>query len=524
MLLAAVASWVYHSFGTFQFVPIRISVLSAELSASRRVATILLPDLSNLRGHPAVLGIQLRNAGGEPKRIGLLRDGLQRHRVVVPPDRRIRWDIVLSPEEVQALNAGVGDTGRSLELTGDADGWGVTAFEIRNYHLRWGERVSVAVLPTSAGGYSVQLSTLAFFLIVAPLLVPVVSFASRAAPPILRRMRSISASAAHLWTRHEMTLERGAALVGLVAIAIAQPVFEVVANSPEFFPARSTPPATVVATVLAICFGIPLGLLGFERAIRAVHSRAAGIFHGAVLALLSAALVMPLFRRGELLMLPWDAVAGASLGCAVALAYSRLRGVRQFLTALAPAALVVPTLFLLDPGVTQSFLASESAAAVEAIERTPPIVLVVFDELPLNSLLNGEGSIDAERYPHFGALAQEAYWFRNASTVAYNTSQAVPALLSGRYVREDKAVPTLRFYPVNLFTVLARHYDIFASMRFQQLCPPRACEQNSAMPADSVRSLLSDLGLVWLHIVLPQKLTEELPPVVGEWADFGRDA
>ena len=68
-----------------------------------------------------------------------------------------------------------------------------------------------------------------------------------------------------------------------------------------------------------------------------------------------------------------------------------------------------------------------------------------------------------------------AYWFRNASTVAYNTSYAVPAILSGRYAKTDKAVPTLRYYPVNLFTALARHYDIFASMRFQQLCPPRAC-------------------------------------------------
>ena len=102
------------------------------------------------------------------------------------------------------------------------------------------------------------------------------------------------------------------------------------------------------------------------------------------------------------------------------------------------------------------------------------------------------------------------------------TIDAVPAILSGRYPTTDKAVPTLRYYPVNLFTALARHYDIFASMRFQQLCPPRACQQNSAIPADTVRSLLSDLGLVWLHIVLPQKLTEELPPVVGDWAEFGR--
>ena len=112
--------------------------------------------------------------------------------------------------------------------------------------------------------------------------------------------------------------------------------------------------------------------------------------------------------------------------------------------------------------------------------------------------------------------------FRNASTVAYTTRYAVPAILSGRYPTTEAAVPTLRYYPVNLFTALARHYDIFASLRFQQLCPPRACQEKAALPGDTVRSLLSDLGLVWLHIVLPLRITEELPPVVGEWAEFGR--
>ena len=221
-------------------------------------------------------------------------------------------------------------------------------------------------------------------------------------------------------------------------------------------------------------------------------------------------------------MSPWDAVVSALVGMGVALAHARSRSVRQFLTALAPAALVVPALFLLDPDVAQTFLPSESAAAVQTIERTPPIVFVVFDELPLNSLLNADGEIDAGRYPNFAALAREAYWFRNASTVAPTTSDAVPAILSGRYPTSRRAVPTLRYYPVNLFTTLARHYDIFASLRFQKLCPPRACQDNSAIPADTVESLLSDLGLVWLHIVLPPKLAEELPPVTDDWAEFGR--
>ena len=451
-----------------------------------------------------------------------MHDGLPAQRIVVPPDQTISWNIVLSPELVHALDAQSADGTRRLELTADADVWGLMSFEIRNYHLRWGDRVSVTVLPTSAGGYRVLLSPLAFFVLAAALLVPVVSYVLPAPQAVVATARSISAIVSRFWNRHDVTLERGAALLGLAAIAIAQPIFEVVSNSPEFFAARSSPPATVIGAVLVICLGIPLALVALERAIRAVSGRAAAAFHGMVVALLAAALVMPWFRRSGVLEFPWDGLICAFVGVAVAVAYIRVRTVRQFLTALAPAALVVPILFLLDPGVRQSFLPSESAAALQTLERTPPIVLVVFDELPTNSLLDARGNIDAERYPNFGALAREAYWFRNASTVAYNTTEAVPAIVSGRYSTAVTAVPTLRHYPVNLFTALARHYDIFASMRFQQLCPPRACQQNSAIPADTVRSLVSDLRFVWLHIVLPQKLTEDLPPVVGDWAEFDR--
>jgi Sulfatase len=581
ILLAVLASAIYRSFVFSEFPPIRIGVVGAEQTASRRIVTIALPDLSELRGHTAVLTFLLRNRDAEPRRIGLSGDGLPTSRVAVPPHRTIRWDIVFSPEAVQALQARAGDGARTLELTGDADVWDVMAFEIRNYHVRWGDRVMAVVLPTRAdrytpatgflpvaiglcvlallnaqvsskpqrrafrlfgnalaftaflvcliclilprmSSYRLLLSPSAFWLVAAGLFARALLDPLHAPRTLVARMQPIVPIVARGWKRHEVTFERGAALLGLAAIAIAQPIFEVVSNSPEFFPARSTPPASIVAAVLAICLGIPLMLLGVERAIRAVSRSAATTVHGMVVAFLSAALVMPWLRRIEFLTLPWNAGVGAFIGIATAFACSRMPAARQFLTALAPAALVVPTLFLFDPGVTQSLLPSESAAAVQSIEQTPPIVLVVFDELPMNSLLTAGGNIDAERYPNFGALAREAYWFRNASTVAYNTIDAVPAILSGRYATTDRAVPTLRYYPVNLFTALARHYDIFASMRFKQLCPPRACQQNSAIPADTVRSLVTDLGLVWLHIVLPRELTEDLPPVVGEWAEFVR--
>jgi hypothetical protein len=62
----------------------------------------------------------------------------------------------------------------------------------------------------------------------------------------VRRDIARVATIAGYWTRHEVTLERAAALLGLAAVAVAQPVFEVVSKSPEFFAARGTTAATAV--------------------------------------------------------------------------------------------------------------------------------------------------------------------------------------------------------------------------------------------------------------------------------------
>jgi hypothetical protein len=567
----ATASAVYHSSVSSDFIPIRIDVLREEVSSSQRVITIALPDVSSLRDQIAVFGVRLRNYRLEPRRIGVVREGFPANRVLVPPDRTIDWDLVVGPAVIQALDRSHGEA-RSVDFAGDADGWALNAFEIRNYHARLGRGAMAVVLPKTAQGYTTGAGLLlvslalcvlalsnaltatqvqsrpirlightltltafalclaclivprvsayrllfspsAFLVVIAALFSPLFIYAVSAAPTLAAKMPSI-------WKRHDVTLERGAAVLALTAIGIAQPLFEVISNSPEFFAARNTTANVAIAAVLAIALGIPFALIAVERALRGVSSRAAAAFHGIALAALTAAVVTPWFRRGDDFISMSDAVTGALIGVALAAISFRIRVLRQFLTALAPAAVIVPALFLLDPDVRRNFLPSESAASVETIARTPPVVVVVFDELPLNSLLDASRTIDAGRYPNVAAFAREAYWFRSASTVWHNTSLAVPAILSGRYPT-GKAVPTLRYYPVNLFTALARHYDISASLRFRQLCPPRACQDSAAMPGDTVRSLLSDLGLVWLHIVLPQRFTEQLPAVDGDWAEFG---
>ena len=119
------------------------------------------------------------------------------------------------------------------------------------------------------------------------------------------------------------------------------------------------------------------------------------------------------------------------------------------------------------------------------------------------------------------SLAARTGFATQARSCTARRMRCRPSCQGGTW-RVAKAIPTLRHWPVNLFTALAPHYRIFASIRFQRLCPPRACEQNAAIAKDNVQLLVSDLSLVWLHIVLPENLTEELPPVVGEWAEFGQ--
>jgi hypothetical protein len=207
-------------------------------------------------------------------------------------------------------------------------------------------------------------------------------------------------------------------------------------------------------------------------------------------------------------------------GTLAAVLVSRVSGVRKALAALAPAALVVPALFFGRAEVRESLAGWSRHVPAYALDRTPPIVFVVFDEFPLHSLLDATGQVDVGRYPHFAALARDGSWYREAATVSSQTVWAVPAIASGRYPVAPGAVPTLRYYPGNLFTLLAGRYGMTVFGRFLQLCPEGACQRDLAGPADGPTALAADLAIVWLHIVSPAPVADRLPPVVGDWRGF----
>src|SRR5215210_659069 len=137
----------------------------------------------------------------------------------------------------------------------------------------------------------------------------------------------------------------------------------------------------------------------------------------------------------------------------------------------------------------RGWLAAELAAALllagcslpgdeeeaQSAVRHPPVIVVVFDELPTDDLLRPDGSIDAERFPNFAELASISTWFPNAHTVYDSTFKAVPAILDGRMPRPRTATD-VRSHKPSIFHVLHRlGYEVFKVESASAVCPPSIC-------------------------------------------------
>jgi hypothetical protein len=309
---------------------------------------------------------------------------------------------------------------------------------------------------------------------------------------------------------------------GLSALVLAYPLFDVLSRSPEFFVARNSTIAHVLSLVGILCLVVPAMLFGVAQAIVRIRTSAGHLVHEAIVTALVIGMVMTWLSRVDGLAVWPVLLLAAGAGLLFSVGYRRAIPVQLFVTALSPAVIVVPVWFLLNGGVRDALIPVADTAATVEFGEAPPVVFVVLDELPLNSLLDENHAIDAGRYPNFAAFAQRSYWFRNATTVSSETMWAVPAIVSGIYPFERGSVPTRRYYPNNLFTVLNEQYEMTVFGRFLQLCPASRCAHDLAVPGESVGKLVADSTVVLAHILLPEPLTRSLPTIVGDWVGLAR--
>jgi hypothetical protein len=319
--------------------------------------------------------------------------------------------------------------------------------------------------------------------------------------------------------RTDGALARGLHLLALCSFAVAQPLLDVLGLQADFFVARHSTPLEVVGLVLALLLLPPVLLWGLERATGLVSTWLEGALHGVLVALLVALTALPPLVRAEL---PAPAALGlaAALALAAGFAYARVRAFRSVATWLALAPLVFAAVFFSRHDVLNLVLRSADVdLGVIRVERPAPIVIVIFDELPVTSLLDEKGGIDPVRYPNFARLARGSWWLRRASTIDLSTLQAVPAILSGLLPGERRRPATAAAHPRNLLRVLEPFYAMNV-VEPMTLLHGHAPEEGPAAPRGS---LALDVAVIYLHMILPDPLTARLPPIDVGWGAFARD-
>jgi hypothetical protein len=320
------------------------------------------------------------------------------------------------------------------------------------------------------------------------------------------------------WTR-----ELGIAWIHLAvlwAFAFAQPLLEVLADSPEFFVARRNTGLDIVVMACALIIVPPSVLVLLEALllrVPAVRRRVHLVLVAALGAAFALQIWIDLLGAAAAVLITLALVAGFVL----ALGYARLPAVPTALSVLAPAPLAIVLYFLLLSPVAKLVLPqSESAASQTAAGTGAPVVMVVFDEFSSAGLLDSQGHIDRSRFPNFAALADHSTWYRNATTVADRTSRAVPALLTGR-LADAEELPTAADQPNSLFTLLGDRYAFRVEEPATDICPERLCGEEERPPLDDrLSSLVSDLSVVSLHLLLPEELADDLPPIDRSFGDF----
>lgn len=312
-------------------------------------------------------------------------------------------------------------------------------------------------------------------------------------------------------------------IAGLSSLALAQPVYDLLRQAPEFFAIRNLYMGDLLALVVLLAVAPALGLSVPAIAVRFLRPSWTRPAIAVPVGLLSGTIGLQAVRG-----LPAPAAVTIALAaCAVVVwAYVRFRGVRSFALLLLAAAVLVPALLVLDGRVRRSASGPSQAIPADLADTgaRAPVVLIIFDEWSLVSILDADGAIDRERLPNLARLADQATWYPNATAAADVSELAIPAMLTGQPAEQGR-LPTLAEQPINLFTLLAPSHDLYAIEPITSLCPPalNLLAGERAPWNERLSLLISDLTVVWLNQTLPTVWTQQLPEITQTWSGFGQE-
>ncbi len=313
--------------------------------------------------------------------------------------------------------------------------------------------------------------------------------------------------------------QMAAQLVGLYAFACLQPVFDLISNNVEFLVAHSVRAGSLVAVLALVALAAPALMVAAFVGLSRLHRGAGASLHSVLafgLVALIAAAPLAATSTNPIVVV----VICGVMGLLAVVAIRHVRLVSSITAAMAVALPAFVLLFWLAPDVRGVLAAGSTGVAVPKDDVQPhDVVFVVFDELPLASLVTADLQIDAESYPNFARLADTSTWYRNATTVSETTHRAIPSLLTGRFPDPD-GLPTLSEYPVNLFTVLHDSHRLVAAEPRSDLCPR---EDNPLSAQVQLDALVQDMSVLYTHLVTPRDWKKHLPSVGHDWRGFAQN-
>jgi hypothetical protein len=295
-------------------------------------------------------------------------------------------------------------------------------------------------------------------------------------------------------------------LTAIWAFGVTQPVLALVDGNPDLLLARGATRLDLVLFAILVTVAVPVLVLAYCWFVGRLSRWAGDVLYLVAL----GACLAPLAARAVKLVDPALVIAlclVAVFAAAGVVLYARSRAARLFVGYSIILPVVAAAAFVHGlPTLTED---AEAAPSEVEVSSPVPVVVILLDELPAVSLMTRSGDLDAARYPAFARLARDGTWYRNATTVHEWTSDALPALVTGR-IGGRSSLPTSRNYPENLFSLLGGSYTMVVHESKTQLCSERYCPREGQPVAEIVHGLAIDAARLLIPRILPGAFSSRL--------------
>lgn len=308
------------------------------------------------------------------------------------------------------------------------------------------------------------------------------------------------------------------AILAVGSITIGHTILSILGQSPEFFVAKGMSPIEIALSAILVISG-PLILVIPVVIVRLFSRRVAGVLLASIIGVLTGVLALytlDRLRHSTAMTL----VCAATVAVFSSLIYLRSSAARRLIRYLAFSPLVILAVFLLaSPSSSLLTFGDTPGTIIKGPVARTPVAIVIFDEMPLATIMQGTGQLAAEAFPSFARLADAGVWYRNAVTNSGETRFAVPSIMTGIHP-DAQRLPTATDHPDSLFSALSETHDLRVLESVTAVCAEDRCTGNRMATEEKLRSLSRDLRILLAHIVLPDGLSTDLPPIDESWGNF----